>query len=304
MRLLALALGLISSTALAQGYVRTSINGDGQICIFWAQRTYTFYYDSAGSAQTPGTTEFDAFDAAFQTWQTVSDQCSDFQFVKGGLKDSPVVGYTQGSSDNYNVLTFRENSCDDVPSSDPCWTDDSCANTYRCWNHDPQVIALTTTTYSIKTGTIFDADIEFNAAPQFGGPGFLFTTVSSPSCTYSDISTSCVANDVQNTATHEIGHVIGLAHDPNPASTMLATAPLGETQKRIIDIGTASGFCDIYPRGQPSSSACDLTGQLHNEVHAQSSGTSLGCSAAPSSTGVAALWLWALALVFQRRVRR
>ena len=58
-----------------------------------------------------------------------------------------------------------------------------------------------------------------------------------------------MATDIQNTMTHEMGHAMGLDHVAEPLSTMEATAPMGETQKRIIDVGTAAGFCDAYPRG-------------------------------------------------------
>ena len=52
--------------------------------------------------------------------------------------------------------------------------------------------------------------------------------------------------------THELGHVVGLDHDfTTPGSTMEATAPEGETHKRIIDVGSALGFCSAYPRGLP-----------------------------------------------------
>ena len=279
MKVLGVVVLLAGTAAFGQGYLRTQVpNSDPALCIFWGDRSYTYHVDSAGSSQTPGDTEFDAIDAAFQTWQTLSDQCSDFQFIRGARVDNPQVGYSS-SGDNTNVITFRETSCDDVPADDPCLNDDSCANKYRCWDHDPMIIALTTTTFSTKSGTLYDADIELNAAPQYGGPGLLFTTVSSPPCNYSNISTNCVATDVQNTLTHEIGHVIGLAHVDIPGSTMQPTAPLGETHKRVIDIGTASGFCDIYPRGMPSSSACDLSAQVHDDVRAVSAGTG-GCSSA------------------------
>ena len=295
MRLLACAALLASSAALGQPFVRTQIDDTG-VCIYWGERGFTFHLDSAGSARTPGDTELTAIEAAFQSWQTVSNLCSDFQFTEGNRVSAPKVGYTPGATDNQNVITFREQSCADVvPPGDPCLSDDSCANAYRCWDHDTLVIALTTSTFNIHTGVILDADMELNAAPQFGGPGFLFTTVSAPPCT-SSISTDCVATDVQNTLTHEIGHMVGLAHTDNPGSTMEPTAPLGETHKRVIDIGTAQGFCSIYPPGRPSNSACEVTDQASEKIVASSAGTGpIGCAASGGGEGLlsvlgAALW--------------
>ena len=42
---------------------------------------------------------------------------------------------------------------------------------------------------------------------------------------------------------------------------MEATALLGETQTRIIDQGTATGFCDTYPKGLPAV-PCDQQAQI------------------------------------------
>lgn len=301
-RTLAALMLLASSAAWAQAFVRTQIDDTG-VCLYWKERVYTYHLDAAGSTQAPGDTEAKAIEAAFQSWQTVSNLCSDFQFVEGEPLTAPEVGYRKGATDNQNVITFREQSCEEVvPFDDPCFADESCANAYRCWDHDELVIALTTSTFDVKTGALLDADMELNAAPQFGGPGFFFTTVSSPPCTYSDISEGCVANDVQNTVTHEIGHVIGLAHTEQPGSTMEATAPLGETHKRVIDTGTAQGFCSIYPPGRPSTSDCELTEQASEQIVAASAGTGpIGCAAAGGGAGAGALLGLALWLSRRRR---
>src|SRR5207302_353838 len=91
-----------------------------------------------------------------------------------------------------------------------------------------------------------------------------------------------VATDIQNTVTHEFGHAMGFDHTLYPNSTMNPTAPIGETSKRIIDLGTAQGFCNVYPRGQPPLS-CDETGSLQRRIIADNRGTpgltALGCDA-------------------------
>jgi hypothetical protein len=79
-----------------------------------------------------------------------------------------------------------------------------------------------------------------------------------------------------------------------PLSTMEASAPPGETQKRVIDAGTAAGFCDTYPRGLPPTQ-CAEHGLSSKKLSAQSVGT--GCAAAPGALlpgvllGAWALWL-------------
>ena len=93
-----------------------------------------------------------------------------------------------------------------------------------------------------------------------------------------------MAIDIQNTLTHEIGHVIGLDHAPDEDSTMFASAPSGETTKRILDEGTQKALCEIYPRGDPFSQPCDPLASLRRKIVAKSSGTpgfeAVGCSSA------------------------
>jgi hypothetical protein len=290
---LLLALLFVAPTAGAQVYKRTVVPGKDGLCLNWLSREFTYHVDSAGSLRTPRDTEFPAIDAAFDTWRTLSATCSDFTFVRGEDVSRPSVGYVVGQS-NQNIITFRETACQDVvPELDPCHDADTCANDYACWDHGDLTIALTTTTFSFKTGVILDADIELNAAQPGGGFGFLFTTVSSPICEGLP-SSECVGSDIQNTLTHEIGHAMGLDHVTEPLSTMEPAAPIGETQKRIIDVGTAAGFCDTYPHGLPPTQ-CSGLGVSSKNLSAQSAGTS--CAAAPGSllSGVllSAWMLWA-----------
>ena len=184
-----------------------------------------------------------------------------------------------------------------VPAGDACEQDGSCANKYRCWSYGDFILALTTTTYSTRTGAIVDADVELHAGRHGDGSRNLFTAVASPVCPVDAQSPNCVAVDIQNTLTHEIGHIMGLAHSSLPNSTMAPTAPLGETSKRILDSGTAQALCDIYPRGQPSPS-CEGTNLLRKKIVATSSGTACGSQApvGPEGLGLLAVALSALGL--------
>jgi hypothetical protein len=288
--LLALPVLLLGLSAGAQAYQRTVVPGK-ELCLNWLSREFKYHVDSAGSLRTPRDTEFPAVDASFDTWRTLSATCSDFTYVRGEDVSRPAVGYVVGQA-NQNIITFREAACQDVvPFEDPCVAAETCANDYSCWEHGDLTIGLTTTTFSFKTGIILDADIELNASQPGGNLGFLFTTVSSPICEGLP-SPECVATDIQNTLTHEIGHAMGLDHVAQPLSTMEATAPLGETQKRVIDVGTAAGFCGAYPRGLPPTQCTEL-GVSSKNLSAQSAGTS--CAAAPGSLlGGVVLSMWML----------
>lgn len=302
---LAMVALLLAPTESVEEFRRTRIPGSQpELCLAWQVREYGYRIDTAGSSHTPGDAEALAIRASFDSWNALASQCSDFVFREGPPISDPQVRYVP-DGENENVITFREASCDVVaPADDPCWFDNGCPNKYRCWDRGPLTIAITRTIFSRKTGQIFDADIEFNAAPDFeGNPGFLFTTISSPPCASGEESALCVATDVQNTLTHEIGHVVGLDHVTAPGSTMEASAPPGETQKRILDPGTARGFCHTYPRGRPPGPCLD--GEvIDQQVVAINHGTpgleGIGCSAGMGAPG----GLLVLLLAWTLRVRR
>jgi pseudouridine synthase len=294
MRALAFTVLVASSAAWAQAFLRTRAlsNSSGtDVCVTWGTRKLTYRMDAAGSANTPVEAEFTAIDTAFATWQALARTCSDFEFVRGPRIMKPAVGKGAVSAED-NVVTFREANCRDaVPLADPCQSDGSCATTWACWDHGDATIALTTSTYSTRTGVVSDSDIEFNAGRAADGTRFLFTTISSPPCVEGMETPFCSAYDIQNTAAHEIGHMVGFDHVPNPASTMAPTAALGDLQKRVIDPGTASGFCGTYPKGKPPV-PCDEQAQLKNRITARNTGT-LGCSCTEGGglTAVLAVWV-------------
>jgi hypothetical protein len=297
---LLLAVLFVAPAAGAQVYRRTVVPGQ-PLCLNWLSREFKYHIDSQGSLRTPRDTEFPAIDASFDTWRTLSATCSDFTFVRGPDVDRPFVGYNkEPGAVNQNVITFRETACRDVvPFDDPCIEADSCPNDYSCWDHGDLTIGLTTTTFSFRSGIILDADIEFNASQPGGNLGFLFTVVSSPLCEGLP-NPECVATDLQNTLTHEIGHAMGMDHVFEALSTMEASAPPGETNKRVIDAGTAAGFCDTYPRGLPPTQ-CTEIGVSSKNLFAQSAGTS--CAAAPGAL-LPGLLLSAWTLLRRRRASR
>ncbi|QRK07950.1 hypothetical protein JQX13_49685 [Archangium violaceum] len=292
-------LALFTPRAEAQTYHRTLVP-ERPFCLVWPVREYVYRLDAAGYSRTPGDSEIAAIEAAVASWRAVSHTCSDFTFTRGPDIQNPQVGYVKDSEDNYNVFTFREVDCNDVVEpDDPCIEDDTCGNKYACWEHGVGTIGLTTTTFIFRTGYILDADIEFNASRE--GKGITFTTVDSPPCEGEQTS-NCVFTDIQNTATHEFGHVVGLDHVPEVSgSTMEPTANTGETHKRIIDAGSAAGFCDAYPRGLPPTQCGELP-NLGRHFQTVSTGPGLGCGAAPGFLFPAAA-LWGLLALGRRRER-
>lgn len=111
---------------------------------------------------------------------------------------------------NANIVMFRD---DDWP--------------YQSSLH---TLALTTVTYGVETGTIYDADIEINSAK-------------------SPISTSDehITNDLQSILTHEVGHYFGLAHSADRAATMFAGYLSGSVALRTLADDDVAGICAAYP---------------------------------------------------------
>jgi MYXO-CTERM domain-containing protein len=292
-------------------YVR---NKAGNACLYWGTRQVSYAIsdfappygalDVCASTTDPAAAQA-AVRASFDAWTAAGGQvsCTDLQLVNdggtGGFTSSTDTGY-----DHQNLVVFRKGPCASVApggASDPCFANHTCGDTYNCWdttaaNHgDPKIIALTTTSYNTRTGQILDADMELNAADPAAGTGlpaasgYYFTCgpMSPPPCTALG-ETGCVYVDVQNTVTHEAGHFIGFAHNPDLNSTMYLQAPIGDTSKRSLAAEDIQGVCDVYPTGRPA-----LT------CGTNSSGCGCGTAGAEGVLGLAAV-----ALAWRRRPRR
>lgn len=262
----------VAMTILLSQYVRSRVNDRDPTsqCLWWPENTVIEVRQSAdGNPETPGNAEFSAISAAIATWQTQLTKCASLQLVEGARTGTRAVGYFDQQA-NENVTVFRLRKCADVaPQSDACWgDDDNCGTKYDCWQHQSAAIAITTTSFNPNTGRILDSDIEFNT------PNFVFSAVDTPPCTGGRYLPTCVATDVQNTTTHELGHMLGLGHSPDLGSTMAARAVPGELSKRVLDADTAQFVCDVYP-SWGASRTCVVT------PASDSLGKAIGCASTP-----------------------
>ncbi len=155
-----------------------------------------------------------------------------------------------------------------------------------------ETLALTTITYNIKTGEIYDADVEINSHDN-----------------QITVGNQNVAADLQSIVTHESGHFLGLAHSPKPDATMFASYQFGDTSLRSLSQDDVNGICAIYPPGR-SAGKCDSTPRHGYSSACKPSSSGNGCRAAapgvpsgPWNTGALGGALLALGLLARRRRR-
>jgi hypothetical protein len=292
--LLALALG-----QSADPYVRSRVEvGDPNAhCLFWTVPTLRWHLSSVGNPKSTDAQkqeEFAAIRRSFQHWQDVFSACGNLRIEEGPLMDDRKVGYVM-KGENRNLVLFRSRRCADrdvVPANDKCWSKDTCGNDYDCWDGDDNTIGITLTTYDEKSGIIYDSDILLNSSR------FKFTTTDQQ-CTPPGTREGCVSTDVQNTMTHEIGHLLGLDHTWASGSTMYPSAPPGDVSKRTVDPGSARFVCEAYPRNKPSQSC--LTPPVSTRDNLATLGPMAGCAGSGTAPWLPALVGWAALLVRRRR---
>lgn len=152
-------------------------------------------------------------------------------------------------------------------------------------------LALTTITFNVKSGEIFDADVEINSAQN--------------PLTFSDVN---VQADLASIVTHEAGHFLGLSHSCDKSATMFASYKFGDVGLRSLAPDDVAGMCAIYPPGS-ATGKCDPTPRHGYSTGCDEPEESGCCTTAPGRPGgraplaILAL-LTGFALAAARRRRR
>lgn len=126
-------------------------------------------------------------------------------------------------------------------------------------------IALTTVTYDVNTGEIFDADIEVNT-DQF-------------TLTW---GVGAVNYDLVSIFAHEAGHFLGLSHSDVAEATMYRHYEQGTTDFRDLSVDDALAMCTVYPPSDTVLQACNPIPRHGFSPDCKDEQKEGSCSAAPA----------------------
>jgi hypothetical protein len=244
----------------ARAFERSTVDGDPETPLFWRYRWVVVHVANDTCDDVPADNVQLAIARSMAAWNTAAEPCSDFMLIDGGYPTGATTNLDGGDADMENRVFWREDVWpEDVPQ---------------------ETLAITTQVYRRASGQIIDADIDLN------GVHFYWTDTDAPGEAYTD---------VENTMTHELGHLLGLAHVFDESSTMYGTSDPGDLEKRSLAEDDAAGLCFVYPRGLRTPEAPVFP----------SNPLSSGCSASPhrSSAWLAIVFLAVLAALARRAHR-
>jgi len=253
---------LDSARVLAQpaGFVRTGPTKGGK-SLYWESGCVFITLDADGTKAIAGDGEFAVIDATIATWNNGTSSCSYLKLMDEGRKAQEV------GRDGVNLIKFRDTTWGrPAIGKDPA----------RAYNAAAQ--AITTVVFiddpgNARDGAILDADVELNGVNDAISVNGV-TTSSAP----------CKA-ELQNTLTHELGHLQGLEHtclaqgDParvdnlgNPVpfcnqtsdprilnAVMYNNASCGETSKETLSPDDVNAICTAYPTAR-NPGTCEHVG--------------------------------------------
>jgi hypothetical protein len=222
--------------------------------LFWESGCIFLTIASELTRELPPADTQTIIDASIATWNDSTASCSYIQVVDAGS----VANAEVGGQDKVNLLKFRDSSwCRPAVGDAPpfCYSSSAAGITTATFVDDAT---------SSRDGAIVDADIEIN------GVDFAISNMGQT------LGTAPCLAELQNTLTHEIGHLHGLEHpclagdDPprfddmnKPVPQCAATADpkiteatmypfqdCGETKKETLSDDDINAICTIYPQSK------------------------------------------------------
>ncbi len=219
-------LGMMSMPVIARGYCRTTSAPATAACpapcsaggveLAWGTPQIEYALHESAFAGLPDAEVRGALARSFAAWTdvTCSGQTVGFDIQQLTARTPLTVG-PLSSEPNLNVISVLQ------------------PDAWQELGLDAHQFAKTELAFDTKSGEILGADIAFNAAIG------TFAICPGSGCAADQI-------DIENVATHEIGHFLGLAHSADASSTMWCDAVKGDLSKRTLGDDDRAGLCAIY----------------------------------------------------------
>ena len=250
----------------------------GGIDVFWPTQCISYAIQEDGSRLDDISAELteDLMTQAVSTWMAADCDGSVLQLTTGaqGEVECNQPEFNCGNGDtNYNAIMFRENG----------------------WPYDPDALAITTVSVDMRTGEVLDADMELNSTD------FAFS-----------LPDETPTADLLSVLTHEVGHMLGLAHSDDADATMFAFYNPRSLGIRELSNDDAEGICDVFGGGDdapecnfsPSSGDTACLGGTACEAPERSSSCSVSSSTTNTTGGLVMLGLAGMGGLLRRSRRR
>jgi hypothetical protein len=202
----------------------------------------------------------------------------------------------RGETPRMRIQDLGEVACDKVEYNQDRGNANVVVFRDTVWPHEGMLnaLALTTVTYDVDSGEIYDADIEVNGARDLLAPDTVPGDEPPGSQSWYDLP---------SILTHEMGHGLGLAHSTDPTAVMRPLLEAGDISVRFLNADDVAGICAIYPPGELDDDCNPIPRHgfsdecRRDQFHAD-------CGVARSQGGEGALLLGLVAIALGRRRRR
>lgn len=259
-------LAFLLTASGAHGYqLKKSKNGS---FVRWELSNITYSFHHSMQKTEEGRRKIQAVRKSFQSWQDALGHR--LKFKNSSLQSNASLGY------NPKLGKRNENTI--------IWED-------KKWSHHPDTMAITLVSYKLNSGVIVDADIAFNAVHYNWYVQKYAAQQSKRGEAMHEHMRKKPWIEVENTAVHEIGHLLGLGHSHHSEATMYPSQSAKELSKRILHTDDIDGIMALYGARVSNPVPSLQNGQKPTTNSPPPSHMQMGCSTASASISSES-WVW------------